>query len=159
VTPVVIEPADPDHPDARALIGELAVELTRVTGRFTAASYTAQDAHAPRSTFVIARQSDDTRRPLGCGAIRPLAEEHPRVAELKRMYARPGTHGVGHAILIHLETVARELGYSEVWLETGDTNARALEFYTRHGYVPIPCFGTYAGRADCTCLGKRLDVT
>lgn len=156
MTRVAISPADPDAPDARDLIAELAAELTRVTGHFTATSYAPADAHAPRSVFVIARDVDGGQRAVGCGAIRPVDAEHPAVAELKRMYARPGTRGVGHAILTHLEQVAREFGYSEIWLETGVENERAIVFYERHGYARIPNFGPYAGSAAATCLGKRL---
>ena len=158
MTRVAISPADPDDPDARALIAELAAELTRVTGHFTAASYSPADAYAPRSVFVIARDTDADHRAVGCGAIRPLDAEHDAVAELKRMFARPGTHGVGHAILTHLEQTARDFGYSHIWLETGVENERAIRFYERHGYARIPNFGQYAGSATATCLGKRLDA-
>lgn len=113
------------------------------------------DAHAPRSAFVIAR-AEGTGQAVGCGAIRPLDREAPNVAELKRMYARPGTHGVGHAILIHLERTAREFAYEKLWLETGAQNRRALSFYERHGYTPVPNFGPYVGRAESICLGKEL---
>jgi hypothetical protein len=88
VTRVAISPADPDEPDARDLIAEVAAELTRVTGHFTATSYAPADAYAPRSVFVIARDVDGGQRAVGCGAIRPVGLEHPAVAELKRMYAR-----------------------------------------------------------------------
>ena len=154
---VTIESADPDCDDARELIAELAAELTRVTGHFTTWSYATEDARAPRSLFVIAREIGDPHHALGCGAIRALGGAHATIAELKRMYARPGTHGVGHAILTHLERSAQEFGYSQVWLETGVQNERAIRFYERHGYARIPNFGPYAGSAAATCLGKRLD--
>jgi GNAT superfamily N-acetyltransferase len=153
-TAVTIASADPDCADARSLIAELGAELTRVTGHFTAWSYSPADAHTPRSTFVIAR--DITGQAVGCGAIRPIDAEHTEVAELKRMYARAGTNGVGHAILTHLEHRARELGYTEMWLETGVQNTRAIRFYERHGYRTIANFGPYTGRAEATCLGKQL---
>ena len=155
MTRVRIDAADPAEPDARALIAELAAELTRVTGHFTATSYAPEDAHTPRSLFVIARDPADDRA-LGCGAIRALPGGPEGVAELKRMYARPGTHGVGHAILTHLEDAARTFGYTELWLETGVENERGLRFYERHGYATIPNFGPYVGHPEATCRGKRL---
>src|SRR5690606_5719846 len=100
--------------------------------------------------FVLARVGDAV---LGCGALRPLNAE---VAELKRMYARPGTRGVGAALLLHLERAAAGLGYGAVWLETRRVNTRALAFYARHGYQEIPNFGRYVGRPDAVCLGKTL---
>lgn len=159
MTRVEIALADPDEADARVLIQELAAELTRVTGHFTAASYSPADAHAPRSVFVIARDPDDAGRAVGCGAIRGLEggyDDGGDIAELKRMYARPGTRGVGHAILTHLERVAREFGYAQLWLETGVENEHAIRFYERHGYARIPNFGPYAGSAAATCFGKYL---
>jgi ribosomal protein S18 acetylase RimI-like enzyme len=153
-TVVTIAAADPDSPDARALITELGAELTRVTGHFTAWSYSPDDAHAPRSTFVIAR--DANGRAVGCGAIRPIDQQAADIAELKRMYARADTHGVGHAILTHLERIAGEFGYAYIWLETGVENERAIRFYERHGYRRIPNFGPYIDRPEATCLAKEL---
>jgi GNAT superfamily N-acetyltransferase len=150
-TVITIEPAHPDEPDARALIEELGVVLVASTGRFGATTFGAKDLDVTRSTFVIARATDG--RAVGCGAIRPLADD---VVELKRMYARPGTRGVGAAILAHLEAAARDWGYTDIWLETGTTAGRAIAFYERSGYAVIPNFGAYAGHDDSICLGKRL---
>ena len=152
---VTIVSADPDSPDARLLIAELGAEVTRVTGHFTAWSYSPTDAIRPRSAFVIARDAVHGHA-VGCGAIRPVDDAHPEIAELKRMYARPGTHGVGHAILTYLEQRARDYDYAEVWLETGIQNERAIRFYEGHGYARIPNFGPYVDSPDATCLGKKL---
>ncbi len=105
----------------------------------------------PRALFVLARTPDGEL--LGCGALRPLTAD---VAELKRMYARPGTQGVGAALLDHLERAGAAFGYRALWLETRRVNARAVRFYQRHGYRPIANFGPYAGRLDAVCLGKSL---
>ncbi|HET7462909.1 MAG TPA: GNAT family N-acetyltransferase [Longimicrobium sp.] len=149
--PVLVSPADPDAPDARELIAELDAALLVVAGRTGEASFSAADVRAPRALFVLAR--DAAGAALGCGAIRPL---HGGVAEVKRMYARPGTQGVGGAVLAHLERAAAAFGYTELWLETGDVNTRAIDFYRRHGYQPIPNFGRYAGRSESVCFGKRI---
>lgn len=157
MTRVSIASADPNDADARALITELGAELTRVTGHFTSWSYSPADALMPRSVFVVARDEDNQGRAVGCGAIRQLDGAHTDIAELKRMYARRGTCGVGHAILTHLEKTARQFGYRQIWLETGVENERAIRFYQRHGYSAIPNFGPYEGHAEATCLGKDLD--
>lgn len=148
---LVVEPADPDAPESRVLMDELSVALERMTGRSGAAGFRAQDVRGPRAVFVVAR--DASGAALGCGALRPLAVD---VAEVKRMYARPGTRGVGSAVLRYLESAARAWGYAAVWLETGHVNARGIAFYERNGYARIPNFGRYAGRADAVCLGKAL---
>ena len=72
------------------------------------------------------------------------------------MYSRPGTSGVGSAILGFLETEAVNLGYQALWLETRLVNARAVSFYERRGYRRIPNFGKYVGNAKAVCFEKRL---
>jgi len=33
---------------------------------------------------------------------------------------------------------------------------RAVDFYERHGYVEVPPYGRYVGRAVSICLGRQL---
>ena len=89
---------------------------------------------------------------VGCGALRPLQDD---VAELKRMYARPGSDAGKH-ILAALEWHAVIFGYTEVWLSTRRVNRRALDFYRRNGYVPVPAYGKYVGSQVSACLGRWL---
>ena len=149
-----IDVADPDDTDAQALLGELSDALQAITGDSGRSSFAAADVRGAGSRFVVAR--DAAGRAVGCGALRPL---QPGVAELKRMYAQPGSQGVGIAVLTHLEAVARELGYRAIWLETRAVNARALAFYGRNGYRRIENFGRYAGNAAAVCLGKAWAAT
>jgi GNAT superfamily N-acetyltransferase len=148
---VRIDPCDPDSGDALALLGELSAVLAGITGSSGEASFASGDARVARSLFVVARADDGAL--LGCGALRPLEGD---VAEVKRMYARPGAQGAGAALLAHLERAAAAFGYRAVWLETRRVNARAVAFYRRHGYSEIANYGKYAGRADAICLGKFL---
>ena len=82
----------------------------------------------------------------GCGALRPL---EPGVAELKRMWTRPGQrgHGVARAVAEALLEAARAEGYRAVRLDTLDwmTAARALYaslgFVERGPYYPNPLPG------------------
>lgn len=148
---MLISACDPGSADALVLIGELSAALAALTGDGGIASFAAADARSARALFVIAR--GDGGELLGCGALRPL---HGDVAEIKRMYARPGSAGVGAALLAHLETAARALGYRAAWLSTRRVNARAVAFYGKHGYAAIPAYGTYIGRDQSVCLGKAL---
>jgi len=143
-------PADPDSAEARALIGELDAALAAVCGDSGAGSFAATDVRGPGAVFLVAREAAGMA--LGCGALRPLA---PGVAELKRMYARPGS-GAGPRLLAALEAQALAFGYRALWLSTRRINVKALAFYGRHGYLPIGPYGKYAGRAESVCLGKRL---
>jgi ribosomal protein S18 acetylase RimI-like enzyme len=54
------------------------------------------------------------------------------------------------------ERKVTECGCGKVWLETRKINERAVAFYQRHGYRPIPNFGRYAGRAEVICPGKSV---
>jgi ribosomal protein S18 acetylase RimI-like enzyme len=147
-----IAPADPDSPDARLLLAELGAALAHITGSDGSASFDAADVRGPRACFLVARAVDGSL--AGCGALRSLTDD---VAELKRMYARPGS-GAGAALLAALERQALGFGCRDVWLETRRVNARAVAFYEKHGYRVIDNFGKYVGRLDAVCLGKRPDT-
>jgi len=146
---VICAPLDPACAQAQALIAELDAALAAICGDSGSGSFDPADVRGPGSVFLVAR---DNGVALGCGALRPLA---PGVAELKRMYARPGT-GAGRWLLAALEEQAAAFGYREVWLSTRRVNGRALAFYARHGYLPVENYGKYAGREASVCLGKRL---
>jgi GNAT superfamily N-acetyltransferase len=148
---VIVSACDPEDPDALALVDELSAALAAITGDSGKSSFAVADARAARSVFVVARDAGGGL--LGCGALRPL---EGAVAEVKRMYARPGRRGVGAGVLAYLEERAAGFGYTQVWLETRRVNVKAVAFYRAHGYGEIPNYGKYVGREDAICLGKRL---
>ncbi|WP_084453318.1 GNAT family N-acetyltransferase [Roseateles chitosanitabidus] len=151
----LLEAVSIDHPDAVVLMHQLDQRLSSLSGDSGASSFDPASMPAGRSRFLVARGADGAL--LGCGAVRPLAQAGGApVAELKRMYAREGTRGVGAALLAALEREAVAMGYRALWLETRRVNARALGFYRRHGYSEIPNYGGYADRDDAICLGKTL---
>ncbi|THC43569.1 GNAT family N-acetyltransferase [Massilia sp. Mn16-1_5] len=143
-------PADPDSLDARVLVKELDAALAAICGDNGSGSFDPADVRGPSAVFLVARDAQGNA--LGCGALRPLA---PGVAELKRMYARPGS-GAGLVLLKALETQALAFGYRDIWLATRRVNAKALAFYARNGYLPVENYGRYVGREESICLGKRL---
>lgn len=145
--------ADPESPESQLLLAALSARLQQITGSSGAASFQVSDVQVEGACFVIARQSDG--QAVGCGALRPL---EPGVAELKRMFAMPGSKGVGSTILGFLEHKACEFGYNQLWLETRKVNLHAVSFYQRHGYHPIASFGRYIGRTEAICLGKLLTL-
>lgn len=141
--------ADPASPDALALMHELSGTLRRITGDDGTASFDP----AGCSLFAIAR--DGEGRAVGCGALRPVGGDFGGIAEIKRMYARPGS-GAGASVLAFLEAQAAAQGYHGLWLETRKVNARAMRFYDGQGYLRIPNYGRYAGNDAAACFGKRL---
>jgi ribosomal protein S18 acetylase RimI-like enzyme len=72
------------------------------------------------------------------------------------MYARPGHAGVVSALLAFLEAETAAMEYRAIWLSTRVVNDRAVRFYHARGYVTIPNYGKYAGRADSLCLARQL---
>jgi GNAT superfamily N-acetyltransferase len=148
-----VSAADPAGADALALVAELSAVLAALTGDSGQASFDVADVCGPRACFALAR--DAQGRALGCGALRPLEGD---VGEIKRMFARPGTRGVGGAVLRFLEDEAARLGYATLRLSTRRVNARAVAFYERHAYRRIPGYGCYAGSDVSVCFEKTLSA-
>lgn len=146
-----IAPEDPTSKDAQQLMAELSNVLTDITGASGQASFDVADVQGPRAVFMLAR--DVEGKPVGCGALRPLSAQ---IGEVKRMYARAQSRGVGTAILQALENYARKSGYTLLRLETRRVNIQAVEFYLRHGYQPIPNYGKYEGNPAAICFEKHL---
>ena len=140
--------ADPDCDEARGLIAELDAALAAICGDSGSASFDANDVRGPRAVFLLARDASGVA--VGCGALRPIDEG---VAEVKRMYARPGSRAGVH-LLAELERRALAFGYRAIRLETRRVNGRAVAFYERHGYRVIPNYGRYVGRRGC-CLPRE----
>lgn len=149
---IVINREDVSSTDSQTLLDELSATLALLTGDGGQSRFSICDVALERSRFLVARGGFDT--PLGCGAFRPLGEH---IAEIKRLYARCGTDGVGSAILARLEQDAAELGYQALWLGTHQGNRRAVEFYEKRGFHRIPPYGPYVSKADACCFEKRLD--
>jgi len=150
---LVILAVDAACPDAQLLLDALSDALLRINGDSGRSSFDAEAA-TPRGGFYLARDASGAL--LGCAALRPLGEADSSIGELKRMYARPGSTGVGAALLAHVEAQARRHGYQAVYLSTRVANTRAVAFYARHGYTPVVAWGKYVGAAQSTCLGKTL---
>lgn len=145
--------ADPRSSESEQLLAHLSRTLERITGSSGADSFRPDDFLADGACFVVGRTEEGVA--VGCGALRPL---EPGVAELKRMFAVPGSRGAGSAVLAFLERRAALLGYGQVWLETRRVNLRAVAFYERHGYRPIANYGRYASRSEAICLAKTLSL-
>ena len=146
-----ITPEDPTTVVACQLMDELSATLAAMTGDSGRSSFDPDDVRVPRALFVLARNEEG--QAVGCGAFRPLQAD---IAEVKRMYSRPGSGGVGSAILAYLETEAAKMEYSAFWLETRLVNKQAMRFYERRGYSRIPNYGKYAGNTQAVCFEKRL---
>jgi len=79
---------------------------------------------------------------IGTGSIRQLED---KVCELKRLWLLTEHHGqgLGYRLLQELVSIAREMGYKRIRLETAPVHQkRALELYKRVGFYEIPRYDT-----------------
>lgn len=143
---------------ASDLIRDLSAELARQYpdshGGDGAGAFKPQDVMIDRAAFVVAWDGDT---PVGCGALRPMDDE--TVAEVKRMYVRPGMRGKGisRLILLALEEHGRGFSYRALRLETGARQIEAIGLYQSAGYQPIPCYGIYINEPLSRCYEKTLE--
>jgi GNAT superfamily N-acetyltransferase len=108
---------------------------------------------APDGVFLVVR--DDDGRAVGCGGVCRFDATR---AELKRMYVRPESRGLGlgRRLLVELEEHARALGYAGLVLETGDRQPESVGLYVSAGFERIPCYPPYSERSLSLCFEKRL---
>ena len=135
---------------ARSIIAEYVASISA----FACASFAHQNVEAeladlpgvyvpPRGGLWLAWK-DGVPEPIGCIALRPVkshfsVERIRTVAEIKRMYTRPATRGLGVARRMCEEvlTFARQAGYSEIWLDSDPELMAALRLYQSLGFAPI----------------------
>jgi putative acetyltransferase len=127
------EPLDSDA--ARALLERAEAELH---ARYPEDACHAVDLAADGAALYVAWLDS---HPVGCGALRDFADESERTAEIKRMFVSADARGrgVGRALLRHLLSEARRLGYAAVFLETGTRQPEAIALYESEGFAPRPC--------------------
>lgn len=92
---------------------------------------------------------------IGCGAIR---EYDTDLVEIKRMFVSINARGqsVGSKILAELEVWAKDLGFKNTILETGEMLPEAIRLYKRNNYIQIPSYGQYQGMEKSICFTKKL---
>ena len=135
---VQLRRVDPRSSLATRAVDQYFAELNRrfPNGFDAAAAARAADATAVgdgAAVFVVA-SSDGL--PVSCGGVHPLSAT---TGEIKRMWVHPEWRGagLGSRLLRHLESVAVELGYQTVRLDTNGTLTDAIALYERAGYRRI----------------------
>ena len=91
----------------------------------------------PDGLFLVAVDADQV---VGTGAVRRL---DATTAELKRLWLLPEYQGrkIGYALMQELMGFARRRGYQRMVLTTSVVyQQRALAFYQKLGFEPIPMF-------------------
>jgi GNAT superfamily N-acetyltransferase len=143
---------DVTAPLARMLFNELDVDLL---SRYPASSVHSliEGAGAQvRTVFLVAWHSEE---PIGCAALVDLGGGS---AELKRMFVRTRfrNQGIARQLLAAIEQEARDLGYTEIRLETGTRQPEAIGLYESSGYTAIPKYNPYSDDPNSVCYAKSL---
>lgn len=55
-----------------------------------------------------------------------------------------------------LENAAKEQGFRQLILESGDALVAAMSLYKKIGYEVIPNYGQYKDMPDSVCMKKKL---
>ena len=138
---------------AEGLVAELDADLgVRYGGEGDPVHAPAFEFDGPGGQMLLATIAGE---PVGCVGLRRLTST---TAELKRMYVRPERRGRGiaRALLAACEQAASDLGYRQLWLETGTLQPEAVALYLSAGYEPVPAFGQYANEQLSIHLGRSL---
>jgi GNAT superfamily N-acetyltransferase len=145
-------PTPADAPAAQSLIRELDADIVARDPGGSVRGLHPGEHRDPRLRFYVLTVGGE---PAGCGALRAL---EPGVAELKRMFLRPGYRGRGlsRVVLTLLEQEARRGGVRLLRLETGPHQVEALGLYRSAGYTDVPRYGEYVDSPTSICLQKTL---
>ena len=142
-----------DDPDFRGLVDQLDEYLAEVDGEEH--SYYAQFNGLDKIANVVVAYMEG--QAVACGAFKPYTDE---IAEIKRMFVRPGFRGkrMGSVVLDELEGWARGEGFTACILETGRKQVAAVKLYQNGGYRVIPNYDQYAGVDGSICMRKEIAV-
>src|ERR1051325_717797 len=90
----------------------------------------------PGSKFFVIEEGS---RILGIGGVGPLKGDAGSICELQKMYFLPELRGKGYGrkMIEKILEVARELGYSQCYLETLSGMNAAQHLYEEFGFVQI----------------------
>lgn len=119
------------------MLAAMEAELEEIYGPESHAdtpSATPEELSPPGGGFVVLYEDG---QPVAGGGVKRLGDG---LGEIKRMYVVPAARSRGHArrLLLALEDLARELGYTTVRLDTGVLQPHAQALYRSAGYVEIP---------------------
>lgn len=152
--PLTIEPVDPQHLQALALLCEAGIEARALYPELFA-----PDSPAPtnsplgeREVYLLAWREGVA---VGCGALRRV---DATTGEVRRMFVTRSARreGVARALLARLEADALALGYRRLVLETGIRQKPAMALYRASGWRRIKAFGSYIDDPTSVCFGKTM---
>ncbi len=152
--PLVIDPVDPQHLQALALLAE-ATREARAQYPELFAPGSPPPTNAPlgeREVYLLAWRNGVA---VGCGALRRLDAQR---GEVRRMFVTQGARreGIGRTLLARLEAEALALGYRRLVLETSPRQKPAIALYRAAGWRRTAPYGNFVGDPTSVCFGKTL---
>ncbi|MCR5762139.1 MAG: GNAT family N-acetyltransferase [Treponema sp.] len=96
---------------------------------------------------------------VGAGALRKYAyDDIENAVELKRIFIREKFqgHGLGTKLVLELIDWAKELGFNNIILETGELLKESFHVYKKLGFEVIKNYGPYVSKTDSICMLKKL---
>lgn len=98
---------------------------------------TVQEQYGPPSGALVLVYADE--RAVGCAGVR---SKGTAIAELKRMYVHPEyrRHQLGRLLLERSISIARDLGYGKLRLDTLASMTGARRLYESFGFEIIPAY-------------------
>ena len=149
---ITLKRTESSDPDFRSLIILLDNELNERYGELMQSTYDRYNHIIDIDTVLIAYRDGVA---AGCGCFKKYDDTS---AEIKRMFVQSLERGQGIAyqILSGLERWAKELGFTNTILETGDKQDEAIALYQKLGYLITPNYGQYSGMVTSICMKKEL---
>lgn len=140
--------------DGKKLFREYAASLSidLAFQRFEEELDTVQDQYGPPSGALVLAYAGE--RAVGCACVR---SKGAGIAELKRMYVKPEFRGhqLGKLLLERSVSIARDLGYEKLRLDTLASMTGARKLYESFGFGTIPAY--YANpHEDAIYMEKAL---
>jgi GNAT superfamily N-acetyltransferase len=150
--PIELMAVDYYDPAAQGLMGQMEDDLAQFYGERHFPPQDGRDWSAPHGAMVVALWDGE---PAACGG---LIRFDGGTAELKRMFTRIGyrRRGVAALVLSHLESLATDLGYSKMVLETGLPQVDAQRLYRSSGYEQMDCWPPHDRDETSICFGRVL---
>jgi GNAT superfamily N-acetyltransferase len=131
--PIRIALTDPASPQAQHCLTEYFAELNRrfPTGFDPGPPADPAAYRPPQGAFLLATRDHE---PLGCVALSVPDRE------VKRLWIAPQARGQGLArrLMQAIEDQARQMGLTDLRLDTNATLTEAVALYTRTGWTSIP---------------------
>ena len=145
--------------EVHELIDELDQTLARMYSAEQQHGLRADAIFQPHVRFFLARLDGIA---MGCGGVLLF----DGFGEVKRMYVRQSVRGRGiaRALLLRIESEAKDNGLTILRLETGDRQLAAIRLYERAGFQRCAAFHDYESMAQNAIatsffLEKRLSRT